>query len=188
MVVSQTYLSVPQRTPCCNNVWVFNWPLKNNAIHTPICFGVQKTLYCLFTCGNRSMSVQCSIQKTLNVGATSSNEHRSNVSSETLARRWGTSLDVTTKTLEVTTKIGIRNLASPLSTGFRTWQAQFRYSNLRTDVFFDALFRQLSRHGCMYARNFLWLTRILPKSIPCGVSPKLRTNSIPYVRRTEFLE
>ncbi len=74
------------------------------------------------------------------VSATSSKDHRSSVTPESLARRWGTSLDVATKTLRVTTQQGIRRLDSNLTRRFRTRQTHLRYSHVRTDVFSDTLF------------------------------------------------
>jgi hypothetical protein len=72
--------------------------------------------------------------------ATSSREHRSSVPAEILAPRWGTSLDIATRTLTVTTHHGIQNILSPLTRRFRTRQAQLRYPHLRTDVYSDTLF------------------------------------------------
>lgn len=76
------------------------------------------------------------------VYATSSKDHRSNVTPETLAQRWGTSIDIASKTLKVTTQRGIRNILSPLSRRFRTRQTHLRYKYLNTDVYSDTLFSQ----------------------------------------------
>jgi hypothetical protein len=74
-------------------------------------------------------------------GATSSKEHRSSVPAETLAQRWGTSVDIAARTtLEITTQRGIRNILSPLTRRFRTRQAQLWYPHLRTDVYSDTMF------------------------------------------------
>jgi len=76
------------------------------------------------------------------VFATSSKEHRSNISPEMLSWRWGTSVDIARCTLRVTTQRGIRNLESPLSRQFRTRQTHLRYNHLRTDVDSDTLFSE----------------------------------------------
>jgi hypothetical protein len=47
------------------------------------------------------------------LGATSSKEHRSSIPPEILSQRWGTSLEIASKTLQVTTQRGTRNLLSP---------------------------------------------------------------------------
>jgi hypothetical protein len=60
------------------------------------------------------------------LGATSRIEHRSSVPPALLAQCWGTSLDITSKTLKVTTQRGIR----PLTRRFRTRQSQLQYPHL----------------------------------------------------------
>jgi hypothetical protein len=89
------------------------------------------------------------------LGATSSKEHRSSVSPELLAQRWGTSIDIASKTLKVTTQRGIRNL-SPPTRRFRTRQSQLRYSHLRTDVYSDTLLSEVkSPRGFQCAQLFV---------------------------------
>jgi hypothetical protein len=74
--------------------------------------------------------------------ATSSKHHRSNVSAEHLARRWGTSIEVAKHTLSNTTQRGFRNLDSNLSRRYRTRQAHLRYHFLKTNVYSDTLFSE----------------------------------------------
>jgi hypothetical protein len=72
--------------------------------------------------------------------ATSIKEHRSSFPAEVLAQRWGTSLNIATRTLKVTTQRGICNILSPLTRRFRMRQSQLQYRHLRTDVYSDILF------------------------------------------------
>lgn len=75
------------------------------------------------------------------VSATSSKDHRSSVTSDILAQRWGVSNNIAAKSLKVTTQRGIRNyLLSPLARRFRTRQTHLRYKYLNTDVYSDTLF------------------------------------------------
>jgi len=75
------------------------------------------------------------------IRATSSKDHRSNVSAAELARRWGTSLSVAGNTLKVTTQRGIRFITKDnLSRRFWTWQAQLGHKWLRTAVYSDTAF------------------------------------------------
>jgi hypothetical protein len=81
--------------------------------------------------------------------ATSSKEHCSSIPAEALALRWGTSLDVATRTLKVTTQRGIRNILSPLTRCFRTRQSQLQYRHHQTNVYSDTLFSDTK-----YCRGF----------------------------------
>jgi hypothetical protein len=52
------------------------------------------------------------------ISTTSSRDHRSSIVPDILANRWGTSLDIAEKTLQVTTQRGIRQLTSDLGRRF----------------------------------------------------------------------
>jgi hypothetical protein len=73
-------------------------------------------------------------------GATSSKEHRSSIPAETLAQRWGASVDIASRTLKITTQRGIRNILSPLTRCFCTRQTQLWYPHLCTDVYSNTMF------------------------------------------------
>jgi hypothetical protein len=75
--------------------------------------------------------------------ATSSRDHRANVTSAELARRWGTSDAVAATALKVTTQRGFRQLLSPLQRRFRTRQAHLALPFLKTTVYSDTLFHDL---------------------------------------------
>ncbi len=78
------------------------------------------------------------------IRATSSSDHRSSVTAEQLARRWGTSVTVAQNTLKVTTQRGVRFVTKEnLSRRFRTRQAQLQYRHLRTNVFSDTMFSEV---------------------------------------------
>jgi hypothetical protein len=96
------------------------------------------------------------------VYATSSKDHRSKVEPEVLAHRWGTSLDIASHTLKVTTQRGLRYLEGNLSRRFRTRQAQLRYKFLRSDVYSDTLFSDV-KYICVL--SYFSPVRILLKFI-----------------------
>jgi hypothetical protein len=75
---------------------------------------------------------------------TSSQTHRSNVLPHDLARRWGTSLPVAQRTLQVTTQRGMRFVSNDLTRRFRTRQAQLQYTFQRGPVYSDTLFNENS--------------------------------------------
>jgi hypothetical protein len=52
------------------------------------------------------------------MAATSSTIHQANIPIETLARRWGTSINTAERTLKQTTQPGLRNLQGPLDRQF----------------------------------------------------------------------
>ena len=76
------------------------------------------------------------------IGATSSTEHRSSIPVDTLARRWGTSINIAKQTLESTFQRGLRYLEGPLSRRFRTRQKQLDTKYLRTKMYTDTMFKE----------------------------------------------
>ncbi len=86
----------------------------------------------------------------------SSKDHRSSIPPDVLSRRWGTSLEIATKTLKNTTQKGIRQLDSNLTRRFRTRQTHLRYRSLRTNVYSDTLFSEVkSARGFQCAQLFV---------------------------------
>jgi Reverse transcriptase (RNA-dependent DNA polymerase) len=74
------------------------------------------------------------------IHATSSTEHRCNVPNETLARRWGTSLQTAKETIACTTQQGLRATQGELTRPFRTRQKQLENRYLNTKMYTDTLF------------------------------------------------
>ncbi|MGH7954974.1 MAG: hypothetical protein ACREOZ_03350, partial [Gloeomargaritales cyanobacterium] len=111
------------------------------------------------------------------VGATSSMDRRSDVDSSTLARRWGLSQYVASKTLKATTQRGVRNLTSSLDKRFRTQQAQFRYPHLRTHFYSDTMFSDVkSLRGNLCAQVFVTAeeyNRVYPMKLKSEAGEKL---------------
>ena len=79
-----------------------------------------------------------------------------------LSKRWGISLEITKKTLKVTTQSGIRTVLHPsLSRRFWTNDRALRYQRLPKNVFGDTLIAgTISKRGNKYAEvfatNFGW--------------------------------
>jgi hypothetical protein len=76
------------------------------------------------------------------VNATSSTEHRSNIPVETLAKRWGTTINVAKQTIQQTYQRGLRYLEGPLSRRFRTRQKKLDRKYLRTKMYTDTMFKE----------------------------------------------
>lgn len=86
----------------------------------------------------------------------SANARRSSVPPSTLAKRWGTSVETATQTLETTTQRGVRHLVGPLDRRFRTRQKQLQNRWLNTKVYTDTMFVDVtSAQGCSAAQIYV---------------------------------
>jgi len=74
------------------------------------------------------------------VTATKAGAHQGSIGMEELARRWNIGLKTTKKTIQVTTKCGIRNAVHPIHRRFHTCQSHLQYPLLNTTVYSNTLF------------------------------------------------
>ena len=110
------------------------------------------------------------------VYATSSKEHCSSVPPNELAQRWGTSLDIASKTLQVTTQRGIRNLSSPLTRRFRTVKHIFAINIYEPMYIRIPCFLRPNQQEDTPVDSYLSQHKILQKYTQCNQKQKLRTS------------
>jgi len=72
--------------------------------------------------------------------ATSSGSRASTITKEDLAKRWFIGLDIAARTLDATTKMGMRYVEGPLERRLRTSQAHMRFPNLEIRTYTDTMF------------------------------------------------
>jgi hypothetical protein len=120
-----------------------HWDLHSDSFQEGL-LSVKKTAYYIFDdeldqlTQISSLTFPCGY----NVSVTSSSTRTSQLSPESLAKRWGIGLEAAKNTIRVTTQKEIRSTLYPIERHFRTKQAQLRY-------------RQLSgRHGRFYTDKF----------------------------------
>jgi hypothetical protein len=68
--------------------------------------------------------------------------HRTYITVEVLARRWGTSVKTAERTIQQTTQRELRYLQGPLDRRFRTRQKQVDCKYLRTNIYTDTMFKE----------------------------------------------
>jgi hypothetical protein len=69
-------------------------------------------------------------QYLISIAATTTSDRKCIVDVERIASNWNIGLEAARKTIKCTTQKRIRNVTHPIKRGFRTRQAQLRYSQL----------------------------------------------------------
>jgi hypothetical protein len=74
------------------------------------------------------------------ISGLSTEQRKSVITKEILARRWGIGLDTAHRTLTATTQMGLRRVLHPTERRYRTRQSHLRFPNLNMTMYTDTMF------------------------------------------------